>query len=84
MAIVKSPLFTELRDKIADLEFRMRRNKKIELAKKRVPSNPGTSKQRKVRTIYGQCVEKYNQLTDEEKAYYVQKYRKENLSLIHI
>ena len=79
MAIVKSPLFTELRDKIADLEFRMRRNKKIELAKKRVPSNPRTSKQMKIRQIYRQCVKKYNQLTDEEKAYYVQKYRKENL-----
>lgn len=79
MAIVRSPLFDGLWDKLGGLEFRRRRNKKIELAKKRVPSNPRTFKQKVVRLTYRQGLMQYHQLTDEEKAYYVQKYRKENL-----
>ncbi len=79
MTIVKSPLFTTLYDKLGDVEFRRRRNKKIELAKKRVPTNPRTFKQKIIRLTYRQGLMQYHKLTDEEKAYYVQKYRKENL-----
>lgn len=79
MTIVKSTLFDGLWDKLGGLEFRRRRNKKIELAKKRVPTNPRTFKQKVVRLTYRQGIMQYHKLTDEEKAYYVQKYRKENL-----
>jgi len=79
MAIVRSTLFTELRDKIADLEFRMRRNRKIELAKKRVPTNKRTEKQQQVRQAYGKCVEMYNKLSEEEKKAYAEKYKSEGL-----
>jgi len=70
MALVKSGLFTEFRGKVAQTEFRMRKNKKIELSKKRVPRNPRSEKQQRVRKAYGKCVEEWKKLSPEEKHEY--------------
>lgn len=67
MAKITSWGFTRLRGKVKDAEFRERRNKVIELSKKRVPSNPRTDAQKTVRSAYGKCVEKWNKLSYNEK-----------------
>jgi len=67
MAKVTSWGFTRLRGKVKDAEFRERKNKVIELSKKRVPSNPRTDAQKTVRSAYGKCVQKWNELSYDEK-----------------
>jgi len=67
MAKVTSWGFTRLRGKVKDAEFRERKNKVIELSKKRVPSNPRTDAQKTIRSAYGKCVEKWNKLSYDEK-----------------
>jgi len=67
MAKVTSWGFTRLRGKVKEAEFRERKNKVIELSKKRVPSNPRTDAQKTIRSAYGKCVEKWNKLSYDEK-----------------
>lgn len=67
MAKITSWGFTRLRGKVKDAEFRERKNKVIELSKKRVPSNPRTDAQKTIRSAYGKCVEKWNKLSYDEK-----------------
>jgi len=67
MAKVTSWGFTRLRGKVKEAEFRERKNKVIELSKKRVPSNPRTDAQKTIRNAYGKCVEKWNKLSYDEK-----------------
>lgn len=73
MAKVKSHIAHSIRGKTANLEFRVRRNRVIELAKKRIPSNPRTEAQQEQRYHYGVCVQKYNELTIEELKVYHEK-----------
>lgn len=70
MPIVRSPLFDEIRKAMQNLDFRVRKNKKIEMSKIRIPSNPNTEAQQKVRQEYGSLVEQWRGLTEEEKATY--------------
>jgi len=67
MVKVKSWLFTEVRGKVKKAEFRRRKNKVTELSQKRIPFNPRTEAQQKVRKAYGQCVEEWNKLSESEK-----------------
>ncbi len=67
MVKVKSWLFTEVRGKVKKAEFRRRKNKITELSQKRIPFNPRTEAQQKIRKAYGQCVEEWNKLSEAEK-----------------
>jgi len=67
MVKVKSWLFTEVRGKVKKAEFRRRKNKVTELSQKRIPFNPRTERQQKVRKAYGKCVEEWNNLSEAEK-----------------
>jgi len=77
--ITLSKYLKDVRGKLAGSEFRKRKNKKIELSQKRVPTRPNTVKQKKHAKIYKRCLEKYYKLTEEEKRQYVEKYREFNL-----
>jgi hypothetical protein len=70
MALVKSHIFTTIRGVTGDLEFRLRKNRKTDLSKKRFPSNPRTDAQQAVRKCYGKGVQAYNQLTPAELDYW--------------
>ncbi len=70
MALVKSHIFTTIRGVTGDLEFRLRKNRKTDLSKKRFPSNPRTEAQQAVRLCYGKGVQAYNQLTPAELDYW--------------
>lgn len=80
MAKVVSPLFAELRNKLGDVEFRVRRNRIIELAKKRIPSNPRTDAQMAIRQKYGQLVEQWRSLSEAEKQQYEQEAKRYAIS----
>jgi len=73
MPIGKSALFDEMRNAFKNLDIRYRRNRKIELAKLRIPRNPRTEKQQAVRQAYGKCVEMWRSLSPEEKEEWNQK-----------
>lgn len=79
MALIKSPLFDGLWGKIGDLEFRMRKNKKIELAKKRIPMNCRSEAQLKQRERYKNCLQQYYKLTPEQLKQYEEIGRKQKL-----
>ena len=65
----KSPLFSEIRGAFKNIDVRVHRGV-IEISKFRWPSNPRTEAQQKIRKRYGQLVEQWRALSDEEKAEY--------------
>jgi len=77
--IILNKYLKDMRGKLAGSEFRKRRNKKIELSQKRVPTRPNTVKQKKHAKVYKRCLERYYKLTEEEKRQYIEKYREFNL-----
>lgn len=70
MAKGKSPIFSEIRKAFKIMDIRTRRNKVIELAKYRWPTNPNTQAQQQVRQKYGQLVEQWRALTQAQKEEY--------------
>jgi len=70
MTTGRSPFFDEIRGAFQICDVRTRKNKKIEIAKYRIPSNPRTTKQQAVRTKYGQAVQGWRSLSAEQKAVY--------------
>ena len=57
MALAKTPLFDRISGSEAGVDFRTRRNGKIEIAKKRIPSNPQSTEQTNTRNAYGRLHE---------------------------
>lgn len=70
MAVVKSDVFKIICGKLKMLEFRYRKNKKIELSMKRIPRYTRTQAQDQIRTRYGQLVEQWKKLPESEKQRY--------------
>jgi len=70
MTTGRSPFFDEIRGAFQICDVRTRKNKKIEIAKYRIPSNPRTTAQQAVRTKYAQAVAGWRSLTPEQKAQY--------------
>ena len=84
MAIAKSPLFDAISKSTKRLTFRFRKNKKIEISKKRIPANPRTQAQKEQRNKYNSCVEQYKKLSEAEKEKYRQLGYRYNLSAYHM
>jgi hypothetical protein len=57
MAIGTTPLFSELSGSCGPVDFRTRRNNKIEIGKKRIPANPQSTEQTNTRNAYGRLHE---------------------------
>lgn len=57
MAIGTTPLFSELSGSCGPVDFRTRRNGKIEIGKKRIPANPQSTEQLNTRNAYGRLHE---------------------------
>ena len=70
MVTGRSPFFDEIRGAFEICDIRTRKNKKIEIAKYRIPSNPRTQAQQAVRTKYAQAAQGWRSLTPEQKAQY--------------
>jgi len=80
LPIAKSPYLKEIRGGMKCVDFRMRKNKKIELAMYRFPYNPKSPAQQDIRSRYGKAVEGWRALTDEEKQSYNEKAKQEQIS----
>lgn len=70
MAIGKTPLFSELSGSCGPVDFRTRRNGKIEIGKKRIPANPQSIRQREVRAGYGRLYEVWQNASYIDKTQY--------------
>jgi len=70
MVTGRSPFFDEIRGAFEICDVRTRKNRKIEIAKFRIPSNPRTQAQQAVRTKYAQAVQGWRSLSAEQKAQY--------------
>jgi len=70
MPIGKSPLLKQVRKGFKNVDLRTRKNLKVELGKKRMPFNPRTASQRKIRTRYGELVQAWRSLTATERESY--------------
>lgn len=70
MPKAKSPLFNEIRGSFKNMDIRTLKDGTIELSMLRIPSNPRTEAQQAQRKVYGQAVEGWRGLTEEEKAEY--------------
>jgi len=70
MTTGRSPFFDEIRGAFQICDVRTRKNRKIEIARYRIPSNPRTTAQQTVRTKYGQAVQGWRSLSAEQKAVY--------------
>ena len=70
MVTGRSPFFDEIRGAFQICDVRTRKNRKIEIAKFRKPSNPRTQAQQAVRTKYKQAVQGWRSLSAEQKAQY--------------
>jgi hypothetical protein len=70
MVTGRSPFFDQIRGAFQICDVRTRKNRKIEIAKYRIPSNPRTQAQQAVRTKYGQAVAGWRSLSAEQKAQY--------------
>ena len=57
MAIATTPLFSRISGSAGSVDFRTRRNGKIEIGKKRIPSNPQSTEQQNTRNAYGRLHE---------------------------
>jgi hypothetical protein len=57
MAIGTTPLFSKISGSAGPVDFRTRRNGKIEIGKKRIPANPQSTRQLEVRAGYGRLHE---------------------------
>lgn len=57
MAIGTTPLFSKISGSVGPVDYRTRRNGKIEIGKKRIPANPQSTRQLEVRTAYGRLFE---------------------------
>lgn len=57
MAIATTTLFNEIHGSAGSVDFRTRRNGKIEIGKKRIPSNPQSTEQQNTRNAYGRLHE---------------------------
>ena len=73
-------IMNEIRGKIKNVEFRTRRDGRIELGARRIPKQPLSPAQLSVREAYGKIYQKWTQLSEEEKQYYNSLGRKEGLS----
>lgn len=70
MAIVTTPLFNRISGSAAGVDFRTRRNGKIEIGEKRIPTNPQSNRQLEVRAGYGRLHELWQNASYIDKAQY--------------
>ena len=70
MAIATTPLFNQISGSAGPVDFRTRRNGKIEIGKKRIPSNPQSTRQLEVRAGYGRLHELWQNASYIDKAQY--------------
>lgn len=73
-------IITEIRGKIKNAEFRLRKDGRIELGARRIPKQPLSPAQLSVRKAYGQIYQAWTQLSEEEKQYYNSLGKAEKLS----
>lgn len=57
MAIGTTPLFSKISGSAGPVDYRTRRNGKIEIGKKRIPANPQSTEQQNTRNAYGRLHE---------------------------
>jgi len=70
MALIKTPIFDKISQKLGDSCFRTRKNGSIELGKNRKPTIPQTQKQQKRQQIYKTCLQQWQALTPQQKQAY--------------
>jgi len=70
MAIGTTPLFSKISGSAGPVDFRTRRNGKIEIGKKRIPANPQSTRQLEVRNGYGRLHELWQNASYIDKAQY--------------
>ncbi len=63
-------VITKISGKLKNVEFRTRRDGRIELGARRIPKQPLSPAQLSVRKAYGKIYQKWTQLSEEEKAYW--------------
>jgi len=73
-------VITKISGKLKNVEFRTRRDGRIELGARRIPKQPLSPAQLSVREAYGKIYQKWTQLNEEEKQYYNSLGQKEGLS----
>jgi len=73
MVLAKSPLFKMIKKGFKIVDIRYRKRGQIEIGVHRIPFNPRTDAQTKQRTWYGQRVEEWRGLTQEERDSYDEK-----------
>lgn len=73
-------VITSLFGKLKNVEFRTRRDGRIELGARRIPKQPLSPAQLSVREAYGKIYQKWTQLSEEEKQYYNSLGKAEKLS----
>lgn len=73
-------IMTEIRGKIKNAEFRLRKDGRIELGARRIPKKKRTEKQLQVMRAYGQIYQAWTQLSEEEKARWNELGKAEKLS----
>lgn len=78
--VEKKLLFTEIRKSVGNITFRTRKNRVIDISKKKKPHHPNTPAQLRNKWKYGYLVQKFNQLTSEEREYYETLAKKDNLT----
>jgi len=70
MVKAKSPILVKVSKGFKQLDIRARRGGFCELGLKRIPFNPKSDEQKKIRKRYGELVQKWNLLSEEEKENY--------------
>ncbi len=78
--VEKKLLFTEIRKSVGNITFRTRKNRVIDISKKKKPHHPNTPAQARNKWKYGYLVQKFNQLTEVEREYYETLAKKDNLT----
>lgn len=73
-------VITTISGKLKNVEFRTRRDGRVELAARRIPKQPLSPAQLSVREAYGQIYQAWTQLSEEEKQYYNSLGKAEKLS----
>lgn len=73
-------VITKISGKLKNVEFRTRRDGRIELGARRIPKQPLSPAQLSVRKAYGKIYQKWTQLSEEEKAYWNELGKAEKLS----
>lgn len=65
MVKATSPIFSEIHGGIKNVDFRTRRNRIIEIGRKRTPYNPQTEAQQNHRALYAPAVKRWKEMDEE-------------------